>query len=357
MKKSQSRPSEPHVLLVTPGFPEDERDSLCIPPVQLMLQELVSRQPTLHLSVLALHYPTERRRYRWHGLEVQAIGAANRRWPLRLFHLVRAWRAAATLGAGHAFTHVHAFWLTDAAATAWWIARGAGCPLSLTAMGQDVLSGNPYLRRLAQTAASIVTISDRGADAFEDFTGCRPDAVIPWGIDAPAADPPAWQDRPINLLGVGSLIELKQWSLLLETLKSLIAAGAPHRTLLVGDGPLRATLEAEARKHGLTDVLTFTGTLPRPEVLRLMEQAQVLVHPARFEGQGYVFGEALSRGMSIVSGPVGAARPSERWRVVEPQDFVAACRDLFNEPPSTLPQIDHPLDDTVDAYAQLWGLL
>ena len=110
----------PHVLLVTPGFPADDNDSLCIPPVQLMLRALATRRPDVRLSVLALHHPAERRHYRWHGIEVQAIGGANRRWPLRLVHLLQAFRAASSFDRDQPFTQVHSLWLTDAAATAWW---------------------------------------------------------------------------------------------------------------------------------------------------------------------------------------------------------------------------------------------
>lgn len=346
----------PHVLLVTPGFPADENDFLCIPPAQLMLRALTVRKPDVRLSVLALHYPAEKRHYRWHGIGVQAIGGANRRWPFRLVHLLQAWQAAALFDRDHPFTHVHSLWLTDAAATAWWIARGRHCPLSLTAMGQDVLQRNPYLARLARSSAALVAISDRAGKILRESTGHDPDTVIPWGIDPPPRPLPSWHDREINILGVGSMIELKRWSLLLETVGELATVNTPHRTVLVGDGPLRHELEAEAHRRGLADAVTFTGTLPRPDVLRLMERAQVLVHPARFEGQGFVFCEALSRGMSIVSGPVGMAQASPRWKVVEPPAFAASCRALFSDSPPTSAEIPHSLGDTVEAYRRLWRL-
>lgn len=349
-------PAKAHVLLVTPGFPADATDSLCIPPAQLMLREIAAHIPELRISVIALHYPARPLRYRWNGFEVQAIGGANSRWPLRLLYLLKASRAAASLGANDPITHVHGLWLTDAAATSWWIARGIGCPVSMTAMGQDVHQENPYLNRLSRSSASIVTLSERAGGLLRKSTGQGPDAVIPWGIASPSGPLPSWHEREINILGVGSLIELKRWSLLLETVEKLASINAPHRTVLVGDGPLRPDLEAEAHTRGLGDAVTFTGTLPRPDVLRLMAQAQVLVHPARSEGQGFVFCEALSRGMSVVSGPVGMAHPSPRWQVVEPSAFTNACLALASDPPSTLAEVPHTLGDTVKAYTRLWRL-
>lgn len=54
---------------------------------------------------------------------------------------------------------------------------------------------------------------------------------------------------------------------------------------------------------------------PRAEMLKLMARSRVLVHPSRYESQGYVFLEALMQGMSVVSYPVSIASPSERWSV------------------------------------------
>jgi glycosyltransferase involved in cell wall biosynthesis len=347
----------PHrVLLLTPGFPADEQDSLCIPPLQLMLRELSIRHPDINVTVLALHYPSETRTYRWHGIEVRALGRANHRWPLRLIDLARARRLAGKLHAEHPFSHVHALWLSDAALVASSVASSWDCSWSLTAMGQDVLPSNRYLRRLANSSAQLITISERAAATLEQSAGKTADRVIPWGIEPPEEALPEWDARPIDILGVGSLIELKRWSLLLDVSGRLAANDATRRTVLVGDGPLRAQLEFEARERGLADSLVFTGELPRSEVLRLMEKARVLLHPSRFEGQGFVFSEALSRGMSIVSGPVGIAVPSERWRLAEPEAMASECSDLMQHPPATSSLILHALADTAAAYSELWTL-
>ncbi len=349
-------PAPHRVLLLTPGFPADEQDSLCIPPLQLMLRELSVQYPDLDVTVLALHYPSKRRRYRWHGIEVRALGRANHRWPLRLIDLARARRLAGRLHKEQSFSHVHALWLTDAALVASSITRSWACPWSVTAMGQDVLPSNRYLSRLSRGSTQVITISDRAAATLEQSSGKAAARVIPWGIDPPPEVLPEWNARPIDVLGVGSLIELKRWSLLLDVCGRLAADNPTHRTVLVGDGPLRAQLEAEAREHGLANHLVFTGELPRPEVLRLMKKARVLLHPSRFEGQGFVFSEALSRGMSLVSGPVGTAAPSERWRVTEPKNLASECSHILRHPPSTSGLILHALEDTVAAYADLWGM-
>jgi len=344
-----------HLLLVTPGFPADEGDSLCTPPVQLLLEALSHACPELRISVLALHYPLPERRYLWHGRTVQTLGLDNRPWPFRLLGLLGALGAARAFDRQCAITHVHALWLGDAAMTAWRFSRTRRLPLSLTAMGQDVLPNNRYLSLLTRSHASIVAISDRAGKILERSTGRPPAKVIPWGIGPGPEDLLPTKDRPIDVLGVGSLIELKAWDRFLEVIEATVEQGSPLRAVLVGDGPLRPALEKRAESRGLGDRLTFTGELPRPEVLRLMERSRILLHPSMFEGQGVVFDEALSRGMSIVSRSVGGARPSPRWQIGQPETFAGQCLELLRNPPATTPLILHPLEKTVTDYLELWG--
>ena len=79
-----------HIALITPGFPRDEADTSCIPPLQIALRRLRQRRPDIRITVIALHYPDSRRPYRWHGFEVVPMAGANRPLPLRLPALARA---------------------------------------------------------------------------------------------------------------------------------------------------------------------------------------------------------------------------------------------------------------------------
>jgi glycosyltransferase involved in cell wall biosynthesis len=52
------------------------------------------------------------------------------------------------------------------------------------------------------------------------------------------------------------------------------------RFVFVGDGPLRAGLQALVGAHGLGDMVQFTGHIPQEAVLQLMQQADVLINPS-----------------------------------------------------------------------------
>jgi glycosyltransferase involved in cell wall biosynthesis len=71
--------------------------------------------------------------------------------------------------------------------------------------------------------------------------------------------------------------------------------------VVVGDGPLRASLEAEALALGVD--ARFVGTTPRAEALAWIGAADALLHASKTEGLSTVVREAEALGVPIVVVP------------------------------------------------------
>jgi len=343
------------IALITPGFPRDEDDTSCIPPLQIALERLKLSHPEIDIEVVALHYPLGRHEYRWHGLEIRSAGGDNRSLPLRAPAMAAASASILRRHARQPFDLVHALWLNDATLFGWWVARRAGLPLIATVMGQDARPTNRWLRLLPLGSAQITAVSERASNELERNLGRGADAVIPWGLDPIDDDPPGWDERPVDLLGVGALTENKDYATLLEIAARLEASGRSCRVTIIGDGPRRSELESLAASRGLVGTLRFEGHLTREEVLDRMRIAKVLVHPARYEAFGFVCLEALASGMTVVSRPVGAARASDRWRIGETvEELAAACAAVLDRPPGTAAVSLFTEDEVADGWAELY---
>ncbi len=76
--------------------------------------------------------------------------------------------------------------------------------------------------------------------------------------------------------------------------------------VIVGDGPLRAELEAEVMRHRLHNV-SVLGQLPREKTLRVMLGARFLVFPSTcYETFGTTIAEAYACGTPVISSRLGA---------------------------------------------------
>jgi glycosyltransferase involved in cell wall biosynthesis len=99
----------------------------------------------------------------------------------------------------------------------------------------------------------------------------------------------------------GRLVSQKAPATLLDALPAVRArlTGVPVRTVFVGDGPLRADLEARAQALGVRDAVDFLGQ--RDDVREQMRGWDVFALPSIWEGLPNVLIEAISYGVPVVA--------------------------------------------------------
>jgi colanic acid/amylovoran biosynthesis glycosyltransferase len=151
-----------------------------------------------------------------------------------------------------------------------------------------------WSRRLLELGAPAAKIDVRhmGIDcgAFE----YRPRSLVPGQL--------------ARVVSIGRLVEKKGFSYGIRAVASAEKAlGQPLDYHLIGDGPLRAELEALARAEGLADRVTFHGSKRSDEVVALLSNAHILMAPSvtasngDMEGIPMVLMEAMAQGMPVVS--------------------------------------------------------
>jgi glycosyltransferase involved in cell wall biosynthesis len=158
-------------------------------------------------------------------------------------------------------------------------------------------------RLLTRRARRIVAISHALKRFQVERVGLPADKVevVHYGMDEP---PKAWGENPELALGDGPVLACVAR---LERQKGVdVAVQAVHRctpalpdaTLVVlGEGPERPDLEARAHELGVR--LVLPGRVP--DVAAVLRQADVFVHPARWEGFGLAVLEAMLCSLPVVA--------------------------------------------------------
>jgi glycosyltransferase involved in cell wall biosynthesis len=172
--------------------------------------------------------------------------------------------------------------------------------------------------------------------------------LIPSGIDTAQFAPQpgvraqirsryGFSEHEIVVLSVGALAERKGHITLLQAARLLRDQGLQLRYLVCGDGPLRATLEAEAHTLEIATDIRFVGFCP--DIPSHLAAADVFVHVPLWEGLGVAVIEALAAGLPVVASRVGGIpeliEDATTGLLVPPQNpsaLAAALKLLVNDP-------------------------
>lgn len=165
-------------------------------------------------------------------------------------------------------------------------------------------------RRSLDRASVVTTCSQFVLDEALEHYG-RPLAgrarVVPNGIRLadfaiPAAQPSL--GRPY-VLGIGRMVPQKGFDVLIEAFQSTAASHPDVELLLVGDGPCRQQLQAQAVDSTAAGRIRFLGSLGRDRVVPLFIGATAFVLSSRIEPQGIVLLEAMAARTPVVAARVG----------------------------------------------------
>ncbi|HEX8510527.1 MAG TPA: glycosyltransferase [Propionibacteriaceae bacterium] len=231
---------------------------------------------------------------------------------------------------------VHAHFLTDAS-TIWSSVAAARRPLVVTAHGYDVTEAAPHMRRehpaawraFVRSVALFLPVSHFLAERLVGL-GVPPSRIQVHYTGIPVPPDPMTSGRA-GIAFVGRLVEKKGCADLLEAMSRLPQPLRSTPITVVGDGPLRASLEQQAADLGLH--VRFRGALPYSAVAAELARAQVFCVPSRTarggdaEGFGMVFAEASALRLPVVtysSGGTPEAVADGRSGLLCPEGDVAA---------------------------------
>lgn len=130
---------------------------------------------------------------------------------------------------------------------------------------------------------------------------------------------------------VGRLQPVKDHALLLRAFAKVRVQVPDAALVIVGDGPLRAALEAQAEQAGLSDAVRFMGD--RHDVPRLLTGMEVFALTSTSEGYSVALLEACASSLPIVATDVGGNREIVRHgingRLVPSGDTAAIATALI----------------------------
>lgn len=103
------------------------------------------------------------------------------------------------------------------------------------------------------------------------------------------------------LMATGRLAKEKNFSFLLSALAPLLQENAGAHLVVIGGGPEEEPLKHLRRELLMDERVTFTGQLPKKEVLKILHHGSLFVFASKTETQGIVILEAMAAGLPVVA--------------------------------------------------------
>ncbi|MBT8153957.1 glycosyltransferase family 4 protein [Epibacterium ulvae] len=203
--------------------------------------------------------------------------------------------------------HMHAHFGTNSTAVAMLAHLLGGPTYSFTAHGPEEFDVPQSLSLGAKVNASAFTvaISSFGRSQLSrwaEFDAWDRIKIVHCGIEPQKfADPAEMPDGDLRLAAIGRFVEQKGQMVLVHAFADVVKAQPKAQLYLIGDGDLRADLEAAIAHHGIGDNVTLTGWLDEAGVRAQLAQAHALVMPSFAEGLPMVVMEAMAAARPVIA--------------------------------------------------------
>lgn len=344
------------IVLLTPGFPADENDSTCTTYLQDLVLSYKEYYPHAKIEVITFQYPHKEKDYLWHGVKVYSAGGANSKFLSRWLTWRKVLKRLEKINAEGKIDVIHSFWLTECTYIAQQFCNKHKIQHVASIMGQDVKEENKYLSRIDLEKVKVVGIAHTLASKYFKLKNRRVNAIIPFGVDTKKMIRKANVTRDIDVLGVGALSSLKNYSMFIEVVLEVRKKFPDIKAKIVGEGEEKSKLKKMIIENGLQSNIELIGEIPHTQVFEMMNRSKILLHTSSFEGQSMVISEALYAGAYVLCFDVVRATLSEKILICNnKQIMIMTLRQLLKE------KMDHSAADiqttqqAADQYFELYG--
>lgn len=343
------------LVILSPGFPENEADSTCIPPQQVFVKALKEVYPELNITVLALQYPFFSGEYDWHGIKVISFGGKNKGRFFRLYTNLKVLSALKKIKREEQLIGLLSFWFGKCAYLGDLFAKKHQLKHYSWILGQDAKAGNKYFYKIKPEGESLIALSDFIVREFTRNYGAIPAHVVPVGIET-SLFKETNVERDIDILGAGSLIPLKQYRIFISMIYSLKEFYPEIKAAICGDGPERRELQAFVKELKLEENITLLGRLTHSEVLAYMQRSRIFLHPSAYEGFGAVCLEALYAGADVVSFVRPMNMAIKNWHTTpDKYEMLQLLKQILQQPNiSNVPVLPYAIQSNVRKMISLF---
>ena len=343
------------LIILSPGFPENEADTACLPAQQELVKSINALYGKLNLIILSFQYPFVTNPYSWNGNRIIPFNGRSKGKIYRLRIWIRVWQMLKKLNRECEVTGILSFWCTECAFLGKYFGKKYAIKHFIWILGQDARKKNNFVSWIKPAPENLLAMSPFLAGEFYENHYIKPAHIIPNGVSVSSFPPPD-SNKDVDLLGVGSLIPLKQYDGFIRIVKKLNASLPNISAVICGKGPEENYLKRMILDSDLQKNISLPGERPHDEVLRWMSRSRVLLHLSYYEGFSTVCLEALYAGAHVISFCDPKAGFIPHWHIVKNEEEMEALayRIIHDQNTDYSPVLKYTMDGSAKKLMELF---
>jgi glycosyltransferase involved in cell wall biosynthesis len=309
------KPLNKALIVLIPGFPVNEADTTCLPAQQLLIRKINKLLPSLEIIIIAFQHPFYNKEYVWFGNRVIPFNGANKGGISQKILWLKVFSRLNKLRKQKNIIGVFSCWCTECALVGKYFSERNNLQHYIWICGQDARANNKLVKRIQPKPDSLIAISKAVQNEFLKNHKILPKYIIENGIDTNVYANESIE-KEIDILGVGSLIPLKQFEILIDVVAHLKNIKPNIKAVICGDGKEKNKLTLMIENLHLENNIMLAGERPHDEILVHMQRSKILLHPSSYEGFSGVCIEALYAGAHVISFCNPAEQSIKHWHIV-----------------------------------------
>jgi glycosyltransferase involved in cell wall biosynthesis len=242
--------------------------------------------------------------------------------------------------------HVHVHFANRAAHTAVFLKEISGIPFSVMAHGQDFmkdLGSDDLLREICAAAEFVAAETDYSRDLLRQRCANFATKIhrVYNGIDLERFPAPQSANRNSipRILSVGRLVAFKGFDNLIDACAELARRRIDFACDIIGDGPLRETLQAKIEQLDLSSQVNLLGSLSQGAVLEKLQATDIFALASTTDAQG-----ATDVFPTVILEAMASARPVVSTRLAGIPELVVDGQTGMLAPPSDSTALAHAVE-------------
>jgi len=269
-----------------------------VPFIQQFIAGFKTYYPNVKLTIYTLY--GDENNYLWNNINVIPLNFKKGNLITKLFCVLKSVLIISKQIRKDKTNGILSFWYLETAIIANIASFITSRPHYSWLQGQDVKKSNKFMRYFTPNPNNLIALSNFQNNYLYNEFGFHASTINPISINPSFFPKINFNNRKIDVIGIGSFIPLKNFKLFLEVILKLKKTYPKINVVLIGNGSLEMELKTFCQKNGLEKNVSFLGLLSHKKTLNNMNNAKILLHLSEFEGGATAIHEALFLGCQVI---------------------------------------------------------